>query len=306
MTALRTERDSARISAAQRGVVAPALSLTKMRRNRTMAFKDITGMRFGRLVAERFVEFREFGTAHAGKRAAWEFRCDCGGSWVTLAQTVKAKDYPGHGCPACLLKVRRDQKTTHGGTGTRLHDIWIGMRSRCTNRRDTGYADYGGRGITVSPAWDEFPPFHDWSLANGYACNLELDRIDNDGPYSPDNCQWLSHKANARKTRRTRWVEYCGHRMSLSAFASETGVHANTISQRLSRGLSPEDAIAGSKGPRRVEWRGRQLTLAELSAETGIPKNTIYGRIVRLGMTAEQAVALPRDSWTTRRLRAPS
>jgi hypothetical protein len=139
--------------------------------------------------------------------------------------------------------------TTHGGCDTRLNRIWIGMRARCRNPRDTTYRHYGGRGITVSPAWDDFAAFRSWSLANGYSNDLELDRIDNNGPYSPRNCQWVTHKANTRNTRRTRWVEYRGRCISVADLADETGVPVTTLRTRIFRhGMTPEEAAKLTRG----------------------------------------------------------
>lgn len=244
MTALRTERDSARISAAQRGVVAPALSLTTTAKELAMkAPKDISGMRFGRLVAERFVEFRTFGTVAAGARAVWEFRCDCGGLVTTPAQNVKARWHSGQ-CPDCVRQSRAARTYLHGSTGTRLHRIWIGARQRCRNSNDKRWADYGGRGIAFAPEWDDFTVFRDWSIANGYSDKLELDRIDNDGPYEAANCRWSGRRIQCRNTRRTRYVTLHGRKTTLAEISEQTGIHYNTLRWRIFRtGLTPEEAV---------------------------------------------------------------
>jgi hypothetical protein len=201
------------------------------------AFIDITGQRFGRLVAEQFVETRNH-------RAFWQFRCDCGLEHTTMAQIVKAADYQGHGCPVCVRAERAAQKATHGESKTRLHGIWRGMRMRCRNPNDKRYADYGGRGIHVVPEWEDFETFRDWSLANGYNERLEIDRRDNDGPYSPANCRWSGRRAQCRNTRQTRFVVFHGRRISISEVAELTGVSRNTLAGRMDRGMSIEEAVA--------------------------------------------------------------
>lgn len=267
------------------------------------AYKDITGQRFGRLVAERFVEFRIYGTKSTKGRAAWVFRCDCGAYHTMLAQTAKERDFQGYGCPRCVKEFRAREKCVHGWTGMRLHRIWIGIRARCNNQNDTSYSNYGARGIFVSPAWDDFETFLAWSKANNYADNLELDRIDNNGPYAPDNCRWVNHTVNARNTRRTRRVILDGEEMAVTALAEKSDFAYTTILGRLNRGMSPKEALTRPSRTNRVRWLGRQFTFTELARETGIPRNTLYGRIKRDGMTVEQAVTLPRDTWATRRLR---
>lgn len=107
----------------------------------------------------------------------------------------------------------KDQTSTsnpnfkHGGctkdaTGrqTRLYNIWNSLKQRCCNPDCKSYPRYGGRGITITcQDWFEFPKFRKWALANGYAENLSLDRIDNNGNYCPANCQWITIRANTKK-----------------------------------------------------------------------------------------------------------
>ena len=86
----------------------------------------------------------------------------------------------------------------HGLQNTRLYHIWESMKQRCLNSNNKRYKDYGGRGITICDEWLEFIPFRDWSLSNGYADNLTIDRINNNGNYEPSNCRFLSKKENNR------------------------------------------------------------------------------------------------------------
>lgn len=93
-------------------------------------------------------------------------------------------------------------KATHGMTDTGVYQVWCRMKQRCQNPEDPSYKNYGGRGIALCDAWNkDFSSFGWWAIANGYAKGLQIDRIDNDGPYSPENCRWVTHKQNSRNKR---------------------------------------------------------------------------------------------------------
>ena len=85
----------------------------------------------------------------------------------------------------------------HGYAKSRLYIAWRNMKCRCNLPTTIEYARYGGRGITYTPEWEQFIPFMEWSLSHGYADNLTIDRIDNDGNYEPSNCRWVTHKENS-------------------------------------------------------------------------------------------------------------
>ena len=82
---------------------------------------------------------------------------------------------------------------------TRLYHIWANMRERCSNKNGKEFHCYGGRGITVCQEWEKsFESFKEWALANGYAENLTIDRINNDSNYSPENCRWITLSENSK------------------------------------------------------------------------------------------------------------
>jgi hypothetical protein len=95
------------------------------------------------------------------------------------------------------------------------------MRQRCRNPQCHAFSRYGGRGITICLEWERFEGFRDWALANGYAADLTIDRIDNDGNYEPDNCQWISKaKQNRNKSNVRPVIRSDGKRFFTTADAA--------------------------------------------------------------------------------------
>lgn len=78
------------------------------------------------------------------------------------------------------------------------------MKARCLNPNSQSYADYGGRGIMLCEKWREFEPFYEWAKAAGYRKGLEIDRINNNAGYSPENCRFVTRHENAQNKRTTK------------------------------------------------------------------------------------------------------
>lgn len=95
------------------------------------------------------------------------------------------------------------------------------MHNRCSNPHNSNYYRYGGRGIRVCDEWSEYGPFRAWSIANGYADGLTIDRINNDGPYSPDNCRWATWEVQRSNTRRNVKLQAFGEIKTMAEWVQD-------------------------------------------------------------------------------------
>ena len=110
-----------------------------------------------------------------------------------------------------------------------MYNRWRTMLHRCEDPKHPKYPIYGGRGITVCRQWHDPHKFFDWALSHGYRPGLQLDRMNNARGYSPSNCRWTTAKENCRNTRRNVYLAIGGARLTVAAWAEQTGIRAGTI-----------------------------------------------------------------------------
>ncbi len=177
----------------------------------------------------------------------YECRCECG----TKRRVRYHKLLRNSKSCGCLRRDwQREHSTVHGhnrkGKRTRLYSTWDGMIQRCTNAGHQNYFRYGGRGIFVCIEWFDFATFQRWAEANGYKKTLQLDRMDNDGGYYPENCRWVTEAENKRNTSQTHFIEAFGERKCLTDWALDPrcSVRPGTLIHRIrAQRMSAEDAI---------------------------------------------------------------
>ena len=199
---------------------------------------DLTGMRFGRLVAME----REI---NGPKNVSWRCKCDCGTEkWIRLSH-LRSGNTRSCGCGAS--DASRKRSTKHGMYGTRTYRIWMLMHQRCSNPKSTSYPFYGALGVRVCGAWATFERFFaDMGECPGDAHSL--DRFpDRKGNYEANNCRWATKIQQARNTKANRWIEFNGSRRTLAEWCELLDLPYGRTKARLKAGHPPEIAFLATK-----------------------------------------------------------
>lgn len=226
--------------------------------------KDISNQRFGKLVAIKPIQ--------GGRRVRWLCRCDCGRETVVLGTMLRFGNTKSCGCRRTDVLVERN--TTHGLSKTRTYKTWKRMISRCCNTGNKDYARYGGRGISVCARWRK--SFVNFLADMGHAPpKLEIDRIDNDGDYTPKNCRWATRAQQIHNSSKCRNITHNGKTMTVGEWTKLLGVHQNLLHKRLYRGWTIAETIDTPAGQK--SWhiqRARSTTSASRPSPTGTPPNS--------------------------------
>lgn len=129
------------------------------------------------------------------------------------------------------LKHYNPRNTKHGAYARHpaLYGVWSTMKHRCEDEKREKYKNYGGRGIKICSAWQNPHAFIKWSLANGYRSGLQIDRIDNNGDYSPQNCRWVTPKENSRNRRNTVLLSVNGETKSVAEWCESIKISPYTV-----------------------------------------------------------------------------
>ena len=175
----------------------------------------------------------------------WKCKCECG--YVTNIQKSDLVNGRSKMCRSCSYAARkgvsREEIKTHGMTNTPEYSVWIDMRRRCHDPRRPDYRNYGGRGIYVCDAWkNDFAQF--FADMGKRPKGKTIDRKDNNGPYSPENCVWASAVSQGENRRTNVRYVFCGESLTISQAARKYGLNPNTIRSRIhQRGWSPDAAV---------------------------------------------------------------
>ena len=160
----------------------------------------------------------------------WKCLCDCG-NYISVRGSHLRKGFT-RSCKCLQKESRLKYSITHGKSKTQEYAIWKSMKERCYTRSNNSYKNYGQRGIQVCERWkNNFMNF----LNDMGKCpkNLTLERINNNGDYSPQNCKWASILEQANNTRKNRHFIFNNHRMTTAQIARKVGIKYSVLMERI-------------------------------------------------------------------------
>lgn len=212
------------------GVTKSCRCLYKEAAKNRKSYIDLTGQRFGRLIALTRIAIN-------GKPGRWLCQCDCGNQTEVAVNQLKSARTKSCGC------LRLDINKTHDGHKDPEYAIWSAIKSRCYNPKNKAYLNYGGRGIAMSNRW--LYSFENFITDMGKrpSSKYSIERKDNDGNYDANNCKWATRDEQNRNSRHNVWITYGDETLCLKDWADKIGLHAGTLRSRLKKGWPVEKAL---------------------------------------------------------------
>jgi len=228
----------------------------------------------------------------------WNCKCECGKETIimgTLLNTGKTKS-----C-GCLIA---ETQTTHGLSGHPLYYVYYTMRQRCYKPNCEDYYLYGGKGVSICEEWSGINgvvEFYNWAINSGYKKGLEIDRIDNDGNYEPDNCRWVNDIEQANNTRKNIMITLNNETKTFMEWCRYYDKNHEAVYGRLNNGwdileafTTDTDGTAHFKKDFKTELNGQYKTLTEWCEIYDKKYATIHGRLVK-GWDLTTALNTPTD-----------
>lgn len=202
-----------------------------------MTIKDETNNTYGKLTVLGLSAKRMY------NQAAWLCKCECGNESIVCGQSLRRGATTSCGCVG--EENKKIRATTHGKTRTPSHITWTNMLQRCQDPNKSNYRYYGGRGIKVCDRWLDFENFYE--DMGDRPKDKTLDRKDNDGDYSPENCKWSTKKEQSLNTSQVHLIEFNGIADSISGWGRRLGISSSCMWHRLKR-LPLDRALTESRG----------------------------------------------------------
>lgn len=199
------------------------------------------GDRYGLLTIIKEVEGTYSGKSKS-RRRTFLCRCDCGNSKNIALNSLRTGNTKSCGC---IKKITSPiNATAHGMRCSKIYSVWRGMKQRCYLKSNPSYKDYGGRGIRVCDLWlDDFQAFYDWAMENGYKEGLSIERINVNGDYEPDNCEWIPFSEQSLNKRNTRLITFNNKTLTLREWSEELNLSYGALERRLQVGWSVEKTL---------------------------------------------------------------
>lgn len=202
--------------------------------------KDELGNKYGKLTVIAQHE-------SISDKAAWECKCECGNLKIVTGDSLRQGKVRSCGCFQSEWRKSGNGARTHGhGSAkkgvSRTYKTWQEMRARCSNQTHISYPNYGGRGIQVCKRWEKFENF---LLDMGERpLGTSIDRINNNGDYTPKNCKWATRKEQNNKRRQCRYVTYMGLTLTISQWCDKLKLpYPRTYFRLVKKNMSPKEAF---------------------------------------------------------------
>jgi hypothetical protein len=200
--------------------------------------------RYGRLLVLKEIERKAYVMKDGRISKCRQMRCvcDCGTTKDVVLSNLTSGRQKSCGC--LHDEVAGDSTRTHGMSKTVEYAIWAAMKRRCYNPNSVDFVWYGARGIAVCDAWkNSFKAFYD--DMGPRPDDMSIDRIDTNKDYSPENCRWVSMKAQANNKRNSRQVQHEGRTQTVQQWSDELGIPYTTTHRFLvMRGKTVAELIA--------------------------------------------------------------
>jgi hypothetical protein len=210
----------------------------------TIRKHELLGRQFGYLLVKCEVQKKG-----GNKSPRWYCTCICGGSTTTTTNQLVTGGTVSCGC--FQKEKAATQFKEHGLSGKPLYNRWRWMMQRCYNQNNRSYVHYGARGIRVCTRWHNPVTFYEDNI-DSFQKELELERIDNERGYSPENCKWVTRKDQCNNTRRNRQFTFGDETQNLAQWANKLSVKDRTLRSRIRLGWNIEDVLLTPVAKRKI------------------------------------------------------
>lgn len=216
--------------------------------------RDLVGQKFGRLTVI------EFSHLNINRQAFWKCECSCIGKTIKIIRGVNLTTDATKSC-GCIVRERIiDMNKTRETINItckdlpnnvphrrRLKNVWSTMKQRCNNPNDKSYKKYGNKGVKVCEEWlnddSGFFNFYNWAINNGYEKGLSIDRIDNHGIYTPENCRWATLIVQQNNTTQNILTTIRNETKTLAEWARESNLDYKSFVMRYDTGIRGEKLL---------------------------------------------------------------